>query len=288
MTVCTVQSCFALNESPTLSSCATSSSSKHCRSMVTILWECTRRIASLGHKSGKEMRMKPWNVWKLDYNKMIINPGAVENSRSVASSACSPANPHDMFPAYCIITSTTTATKINSTLVFVLVTDSVPLSAFSQTKMQLSRRDKIKTTHASLNPWSSLQCSRDRQIIRSRFAQMVPVFVAEVRKLMLELVTYRVWKKASKCGAYRPFLPTNVARYPWPCVSSTVSVISRSWNMDSMPATVESESTEDKQRGKESRGKDSARFSKHAGLSEKLYFLQSLCVTLELLLYMLD
>lgn len=130
MTFCTVQSCFALNESPTLSSCATSSSSKHCRSMVTILWECTRRIASLGDKRGKEMAMKPRNVWKLDYNKMIINPGAVEYSRPVASSACSPANPHHTFPAYCIITSTTTATKINSTLVFVLVTDSVPLSAF--------------------------------------------------------------------------------------------------------------------------------------------------------------
>lgn len=98
MTFCTVQSCFALNESPTLSSCATSSSSKHCRSMVTILWECTRRIASLGDKSGKETAMKPPNVWKLDHNKMIINPGAVEYSRSAASSACSPANPRDKFP----------------------------------------------------------------------------------------------------------------------------------------------------------------------------------------------
>lgn len=43
--------------------------------------------------------------------------------------------------------------------------------------------------------------------------------------------------------------------------------------MDSRPATVESESTEDKQRGKESSEKDSARFSKHAGLSEKRHFL---------------
>lgn len=58
--------------------------------------------------------------------------------------------------------------------------------------------------------------------------------------------------------------------------------------MDSRPATVESESTEDKQRGKESSEKDSARFSKHAGLSEKRHFLQSLGVALELLLYVAD
>lgn len=115
-------------------------------------------------------------------------------------------------------------------------------------------------------------------------ARMLPGLVAQVRRLTLELVERAVWGKtrAHKSGAYRPFLPTNVARYPWPCVSSTVSVISRSWNMDSRPATVESQSTGDKQREggggeKESGERDSsARLGRHAGLNEKLRrFLQS-------------
>lgn len=49
----------------------------------------------------------------------------------------------------------------------------------------------------------------------------------------------------SRCCSHRPFLPTNVARYPCPSVSWTVSVSSCSWKMDNSPGTVEAASTED-------------------------------------------
>lgn len=102
---------------------------------------------------------------------------------------------------------------------------------------------------------------------------MISVFVVgqEVDAWVSKLHSMK--KETGKRGSYRPFFPTNVARYPWPCVSSTVSVISHSWKMDCRPATVESESTEDTEREKESSEKAGSRPGKLAAVEWKAPFL---------------